>query len=137
MAIQFISVKCPECNATLSIEKERSMAFCTYCGTKILLNNENEHVYRQIDEARIREAELEQMVRLKELEMEERETARSRKAHAIAFGVALAFVLVGALICIRDSLAGMWAIVLGIWIALFAVIISQGDRKTRRNEKDD
>lgn len=137
MAIQFISVKCPECDAVLSIEKDRNMAFCTYCGAKIMLNNENEHVYRKIDEARIREAELKQMVRLKELEIEERDAARSRKGITIAFGVALAFVLVGALICIRDSLAGAWGIILGVWIALFAVIKTEDIKKKRRNESDD
>ena len=137
MAIQFVSVKCPECDAVLSIEKDRNMAFCTYCGAKIMLNNENEHVYRKIDEARIREAELKQMVRLKELEIEERDAARSRKGIAIAFGVALAFVLIGALICIRNSLAGMWGIILGVWIALFAVIKTDDIKKMRRNESDD
>ncbi len=29
--------------------------FCSYCGTQIIATNENEHIYRHIDEAKIRE----------------------------------------------------------------------------------
>ncbi len=136
MAIQFVSVKCPECNAVLSIEKDRNMAFCSYCGAKIMLNNENEHVYREIDEARIREAELEQMVRLKELEIEEKDRDRTRKGVAIGFGVALIFVIVGALMCaISKEMTGMGGVVIGLWIGLFTLMKS--DDLKKRRDKDD
>ena len=67
LAINFVSVKCPECGAQLEVEEGRTQAFCTYCGTKVLIQNENEHIYRHIDEAAIRYTELE----MKRLEMEE------------------------------------------------------------------
>ena len=53
MSVQFVSVKCPECGALLNIEEGRSQAFCSYCGTKILVHNDNEKIYRHIDEAGI------------------------------------------------------------------------------------
>ena len=65
MSIELISIKCPECGATLSIEENREQAYCTYCGTKILLHNEKEYVYRHIDEAEITTAETDRMIRLK------------------------------------------------------------------------
>lgn len=34
MAIKLVSVKCPDCGQTLSIEENRTQAFCTYCGAK-------------------------------------------------------------------------------------------------------
>lgn len=74
MAIQFVTIRCPECGADLQIEDGREYAFCTYCGAKVMIANDNEHIYRTIDEARIKQAETERMVRLKELEMQEKTT---------------------------------------------------------------
>lgn len=79
MAIKMIKVKCPECGGTMDIEQNRDMAYCTYCGTKILIHNENEKIYRRIDEARIRETETERLIRLKELELLEKEQEDKRK----------------------------------------------------------
>lgn len=82
MAVNFISVKCPDCGASLDVEKGRKQVFCTYCGAKILINNDNEYVYRHIDEAGIKQAETDSMVRMKQMEMAEknRESAEKTKA---------------------------------------------------------
>lgn len=81
MAVNFISVKCPDCGASLDIEKGRKKVFCTYCGAKVLINNDNEYVYRHIDEAGIKQAETDRMVRMKQMEMAEknRESAEKTK----------------------------------------------------------
>ena len=118
MSIRFIAVKCPQCEADLSIEEGRPFAFCTYCGTKVIIKDENEHIYRNIDEARIKESETERIVRLRELELEEKEKTHERKTKMIAYGIALAFVLIGSLICIV-SINGIWGILIGGYIALF------------------
>ena len=132
MAIQFISVKCPECGADLSIESGREFAFCSYCGTKVMVSNDNEHIYRTIDEAGIKQAETEREIRLRELELEERENSHGRRSQFIAYGIALAFVLVGALICIASPLGGMWGIIIGAYIALFTFIKSDDKKKKSR-----
>lgn len=132
MAIQFVSVKCPECGADLSIENGREFAFCSYCGAKIMVSNDNEHIYRTIDEAGIKQAETERMIRLRELELEEKENSRGRKSQFIAYGIALAFVIVGALICIVQPLGGMWGIIIGAYIALFTFIKSDDKKKKPR-----
>lgn len=134
MAIQFVSVKCPNCGADLSIEDSREFAFCSFCGRKILLHNENEHIYRNIDEARIREAENERILRLKELELEEREKRRERKATIVAYGVALAFVAIGALICIFEPLGGMCGIIIGAYIAIFAYCKNDSAKGNKRRQ---
>ena len=92
MAIKFISVKCPECGATLEIEEGRNKAFCSYCGAKILIYDENHHeyVYRTIDDAGLKQAE----VRLKELEYEEKKTkAKIRWTIALIISNILLFAL--------------------------------------------
>lgn len=132
MAISFISIKCPECGADLSVENGREFSFCTYCGTKVMMNNENEHIYRNIDEARIKEAETERMIRLKELELEERENARGRNGILIAYAIALAFVLIGAIICIFNVTAGAFGIMIGVYIAMFTFIKSDEKKKKKR-----
>ena len=43
----------------------------TYCGAKVLISNENEYVFRQVDEAGIQKAETERLIKLKELELQE------------------------------------------------------------------
>ncbi len=34
-----ISMKCPSCGADLQIESGRKECFCTYCGTKVMVDN--------------------------------------------------------------------------------------------------
>lgn len=94
MAISFISVKCPECGATLEIEEERKQIFCSYCGTKIMIQNDNEHIYRHVDEAKVKQAEADKIIKLKQLEMEEKkQDAKERKIKLkIKFSIILAVI---------------------------------------------
>lgn len=70
--MKLISLKCPECKADLNIEEGRKMCYCQYCGTRILIDdNSSTRTYRKIDEARIKEAEVDKAIRLKELEIEQ------------------------------------------------------------------
>lgn len=75
LGYKLISVKCPDCGQTLSIEENRTQAFCSYCGAKVLISNENEYVFRQVDEADIRKAETERLVRLRELDIAEKNSS--------------------------------------------------------------
>ncbi len=133
MAVKFTSVKCPECGANLPIEEGRKKIFCSYCGTQIIMTNENEHTYRHVDEAEVKRAETEQLISLKELELEEKENERSRKSRHTAFAVAGGLAIIGALseIIVPENLLGMGAIVVAMWIAIFAVI-SKDDQKKKR-----
>lgn len=72
MALQFNSVKCPECGASLPIEEGRTQVFCSYCGAKVIVTNDNEYIYRHIDEAGVRQAETDRIIRLRELEFAEK-----------------------------------------------------------------
>ncbi len=83
MAISLVSFKCPQCGAVLSVDSTREFSFCEYCGTKVLLKNENEYIYRTIDEAGIRQAETDRIVKMRQLEMEERSNF-SRKTLTVA-----------------------------------------------------
>lgn len=68
---KIISLKCPECDATLDVEEGKKFYFCNYCGSKILIDDGNtNNTNRIVDEARIREAEIERELRLKEMELD-------------------------------------------------------------------
>ncbi len=65
--MKLIKQICPNCGAQISIDPGRGQAFCQYCGTRLLIDDESTTInvnQRIIDEARLKEAE----VRLKELE---------------------------------------------------------------------
>ena len=132
MAIKIMTVQCPSCGASLTAENGKTISFCSYCGSGLIINNENEHIIRNIDEARIKEAETDRLIRLKELEIEEAEKARKRKIASITYGVALAFVVIGILMCLLGADSGIGLIVLGFYVAMFGLIIQFGKQKKKK-----
>ncbi len=143
MSISFTSVKCPECGASLPIEEGRQQIFCSYCGTKVIINNENEYVYRHIDEANVKRAESDRIIRLKELEFQERvleqerieENKRIRRTIIIfvAWMAATAiFLLLGPYNEICYYIGGALGLV-GLYAALFWVI-GRDSRKQKAAE---
>ena len=54
---------CPACGAKLEAEEGRKTIFCSFCGVKVDIDHENEHVIRYVDEAKIRELEMEEKKR--------------------------------------------------------------------------
>lgn len=97
MSVKITSVKCPECGANLPIEEGRTQIFCSYCGTKVMVTNENEFIYHHIDETKIRQAEAESAVELKRLEMEERRIAEKQKVRKIKIIISIILGLVALL----------------------------------------
>lgn len=97
MAYKIISVKCPECRNTLSIEEGRKQAFCTYCGNKVLISDENEHTIHIRDDAEIQQTEAEHALKLKELEIQcelEKGSRRMRITFVIIWAIiTLALIL--------------------------------------------
>ena len=72
MAVKFTSVKCPECGANLPIEEGRERVFCSYCGTPVVITNENEKIIRHIDEAKIKRAETDRVIKYGQFELEKK-----------------------------------------------------------------
>ena len=55
-----IDLKCPSCGADLHFNEQQDQYFCKYCGTRLFVENPNEKRTRLINEARVKEVELEQ-----------------------------------------------------------------------------
>ena len=106
MSVKLIAVKCPECGATLNIEEDRKQAFCTYCGTKVLVHNENEHIYRNIDEAGIARANTERIVKEKQMEFAERRWIAQESRRKNKVKLALILGIAGGVLMIIGFMAG-------------------------------
>ncbi|MDE6019785.1 MAG: zinc ribbon domain-containing protein [Ruminococcus sp.] len=94
MGMQLNSLKCPECAATISIEEGRTQCFCSYCGAKIAITNENEFVYRNVDEADVKRAETDRIVKLRQIKFFEKMT----KTRFIICAIGLLLTIIG-IIC--------------------------------------
>ena len=136
--VKLISIKCPDCGAALQFEEGRSTAFCSYCGAKILLHNENEYIYRNIDEAEIKQAENDRVYMLKELEMEEREDKHHRFLTAVwlictilSFVIGLILINTGP----KDSDdPGYMLIMVGMIVGLWGwLMLDSGKKKRSKN----
>ena len=91
--MKLIAFTCSNCGAALETDPEKKMAFCPFCGAKLLIDDESIKITQHIvDEARLKEAE----VRLRELEYQRErelreETIRQeqKKARVLSIGVYL------------------------------------------------
>ena len=122
MSIKLLVVKCPECGAHLDVEEGRRQLFCSYCGAKVIISNENEYIYREVDEARIIEAEAKERIRLKELEIEAAKRAQHEPLRKVLTCLWIASIIIIAGICIYlaffsgDALGGLSAFNVMAWI---------------------
>ena len=68
--MKFVAGECPKCHAPL----DEQARFCSHCGTAILFDDKtarSKYTYQEVDDARIREADVRENIRLKELEIEQ------------------------------------------------------------------
>lgn len=138
--IRLISVKCPECGAALEFEEGRRTAFCSYCGAKILLHNDNEHIYRNIDEAEIYQVENDRIFMMKELEMEEKEDKLHRTLACIWVAATVILFAVGFFMVSTDPTkdgdgVGWSMIVFGMLSAEFLLIYFLNGKKKRSKNR--
>ena len=106
MAVQLVTIKCPECGATLNFEDNRELGFCTYCGAKVLIHNENEYIYRRIDEAGVKQAETDRIVKIKQMELVEKKRAAAEKTKALKIKVSLTAAILGIVMLVVGFMAG-------------------------------
>lgn len=127
MAVKMIPTQCPSCGAQLEIEEGRTQIFCTYCGSKIIIQNDNEYVYRTVDEAEVKKAETERLIKLKELELleKEKEEAKAKKAFKIQISIKLGKIVAaifafGFVVSLFSESMGETVYIIGM-IPLFAI----------------
>ena len=98
--------KCPNCNANLTIDDEnRDFAFCQYCGSKIMFDDYRS-THRVVDEAKIKQAEFDREIRLKELHIEETQIIQRNRIRKILTYIWIGSIFAVALLCIIVWVAG-------------------------------
>ena len=106
--MKIIGVHCPYCGGAVKFDVDagQKSCFCVHCGQQIILDDEvmrTEHVERHIDEARIHEADVNERIRLKELELqviEQKGKERSKKTKLIISLVYIGILLSSIIICL-------------------------------------
>lgn len=100
--MKLISVKCPECNASIDISTNKKECFCSYCGNKIILDDGSStitHIY--INKTKEKEIELEHEKLLNE---RQKDAERHRKKVVSFISVCIAVVLICiALYILKDN----------------------------------
>lgn len=93
--MKLVKLKCEGCGNILKVNEELKKVTCNYCGTEFLVDDGAiKHTYRKIDEARIKEAEVSEKVRLKELELEELKIKSKEKSKAFKIKISIILVIV-------------------------------------------
>lgn len=135
--MKVISVKCPECGATLDVDESRTQVFCSYCGSKVLLQNENEHIIRVVDEAGVKRAETDKMVKSMQIDAakQKREELKEARQKKLKLGIIVGSI--GALILIIGAVAKIdMMISLGFLIAVVGGIFLFGAFNNDSNDDD-
>ncbi len=133
MAIKMNSVKCPECGANLQIEEGRKQLFCSYCGTKIIMTNENEYIYRHIDEAEMAQAETNRIVEMKRMEMAEKSRLQKQSIKKIKIIIS---IILGIIMLISFAIHETQMMTLGMICALALMMMWMGEIGNNSDDDD-
>lgn len=93
--MEFIQLKCPNCNAMLEVEDTLDTCYCKYCGTKILISGQSDTVIKAKTELKMADKQLELEKERHRQEMEKEAVANKRANEAI---IVLAIIFVVSLV---------------------------------------
>ena len=101
--MKLVELKCPNCGASFQADVDQEVCFCTYCGTKSMIDNGTIHI---IDEAKIREAEANEKVKLAEIE---KARVEEKNYYIFIFCICLVMAILAAIMLIVLYKAGILA----------------------------
>ena len=112
--MKIIDIKCPKCGGELHISEGRKDCFCEYCGSHLLLDDENVITNVQVfrDEARLKELEMEE-AREKEFAKKEEHFKKLAKKWLITF-----FLYMASLFFIPKATEGLLNTILGLYLGI-------------------
>ena len=123
-----MDLKCPRCGANLSVEKDRDILFCQYCGAKIILTDENTYTVNKnitinqtihhIDDAKITRAETERMVQMHQMEMDKKKSSNKTTVIILKIVFSIFLGLLGLVLMAAENILCLMCIagILLIWI---------------------
>ena len=133
MGVKTGETRCPGCGAMVPFEEGQCQARCEYYGSPVTIG-EDDQVIRNVDEADLKRAETEQLVRLKELELKEREQERASRTKPLKIA-ATAFLLIVMAVCFTVGFSTyafrtgfLFVGVVVLWVLLFMWIGGSGGK---------
>lgn len=137
MATKMITLRCPSCQASVQVNGDKEYAFCEYCGSKILIYDDNHHretrTYRQVDEADIIRAATEQQIHLHDLEVEDERESMKQQYLGYGLGFGAVVSIIGIITLIIGLSAAATVLSLGILLVVVCACLLFADRpKTTR-----
>lgn len=121
MAVKLVPIQCPACGANISYEDGRKVLYCSYCGAKIVVDqyNENEHIYRHIDDADIKRAETDRMVQMRELDFEEADHGNGNISIILGAIAAVTFIALGCIGISTENTGMTMCLPIGMFVGIF------------------
>ena len=91
-----IAITCPKCGGNVHIPAGSSQCFCMFCGASLHFDDGSKTVvFRNVDEARIKEAEIAEAMELRKMELDKELRPSRLKTMALLGIVGLIMVVVG------------------------------------------
>ena len=102
--MKLIKLECPNCHAALEVDGERETAYCQYCGTKLLLDDETIKVHTTIrDEAEIERVKSRRDIELAKLKFKKKQYEDERRPFKIWIGTIIVLVCLAVVVFWHDN----------------------------------
>ena len=102
--VKLVELSCPSCGASIQVGADRKECFCSFCGAKAILDDGSVTTHI-IDEAKIREAEANEKIKLKEAELELERLNNLKEKETMKMAIILNACIWGVLIILVAILA--------------------------------
>ena len=131
MAVTMVPLVCPNCGGTSDVDASREFAFCSYCGAKIMLRDDNHYRMTYTDEAQLARAQADREIRLKELEQEAVQFESHRKLGTYLLIAGAVMLVVGYAFSKVEALSVLLILGLGALIGGGSLIFRKPESKNQ------
>lgn len=123
--MKLISLTCPNCNANLDdIDPSRPFCYCQYCGTKIALDDGTIRKETRIyDEAKIKETESSERVKMREMDIEREHSKQMNEILKYVLIFAAVLFVVGIVLAAFDVEIGWYIILIEMAFGAWGVVL--------------
>lgn len=136
MAVTMVPLVCPNCGGTSDVDASREFAFCSYCGAKIMLRDDNHYRMTYTDEAQLARAQADREIRLKELEQEAKQFESHRKLGTYLLIAGAVMLVIGYVFSKIEALAILDFLGIGALIGGGSLIFRKPESKNRNSQQE-
>lgn len=115
--MELVALKCPKCGGELEVHEGQKRTFCKYCGSQILLDDGN-RIINVIDEARIKEVQLNKEVSDFEQKLRDEEASGRYKDASHRQGWLIFVIIMHVVFALLFSAAVLYKSVIAIIISI-------------------